>query len=93
MFIGTGSIDESKTQPKFNPLTDGKSYFSNARRALFEKILSEICTEIGITFIQTGIENNEWIENYLSSDGLHPNQEGHKLIADKIWSVIEPLLD
>lgn len=93
MFIGTGSVDESKTQPKFNPLTGGKSYFSNARRSMFEKILSEICIETGVTFIQTEIENKEWIEKYLSSDGLHPNQRGYQLIADKIWSEIEPLLD
>ena len=93
MFVGTGTVDESKTQPKFNPLTGEKSYFSNARRALFEKILSQICMEIGITFIQTEIENKEWIEKYLSSDGLHPNQAGHQLIADKIWTFLVPLLD
>ena len=93
IFVGTGTVDEFKTQPKFNPLTGKKSYFTNARRSLFEQILSQICTEIGITFIQTEIENKEWIEKYLSSDGLHPNQNGHKLIADKIWPHLVLLLD
>ena len=25
-------------------------------------------------------------------DGIHPNAEGHRLIADNVWSVLAPLL-
>ena len=27
------------------------------------------------------------------SDGIHPNQQGAQIIADTVWSVLEPLLD
>jgi len=93
IFVGSGCVDESKTNPKPNPLTGGKSYFSNERRLKFENVLNQICSNLGIKFIKTGIGNEEWIEKYLSDDGLHSNQLGHKLIADNVWVEIEPLLD
>jgi acyl-CoA thioesterase-1 len=27
------------------------------------------------------------------SDGIHPNPEGHKIIAENVWGALEPLLD
>lgn len=32
-------------------------------------------------------------ENHLNlPDGIHPNEEGHKLVAENVWTVLEPLL-
>lgn len=93
IFVGGGCVDESKTNPKPNPLTGGRSYFLNKRRAEFERVLDQVCSNIGITNIKTGVNNEEWIEKYLSEDGLHSNYLGYQLIADKIWTEIAPLLD
>lgn len=80
--------DESKTNPKPNPLTGGKSYFSNERKARFETKFKEICKEKGITFVEVEVGEQEWKDKYLFEDGLHPNQKGHQLLADKILRVI-----
>jgi acyl-CoA thioesterase-1 len=26
-------------------------------------------------------------------DGIHPNEEGHKLVAENVWSFLLPLID
>ncbi len=93
MFIGGGCVDESKTYPKPNPLTGGQDYFSNKRGSEFKKVLIEICSQIGVRFVSPGTDDEEWVEKYLFEDGLHPNQSGHELIAEKIWLELRPLLD
>lgn len=87
--VGGGYYDESKTNPKPNPLTGGKSYFSNKRRAQFETRFKEICEEKGIAFIEVEVSEEEWKEKYLFEDGLHPNQAGHQLIAKKVLEEIQ----
>lgn len=62
LFVGSGCVDELKTNPKPNPLTGGKSYFSNKRRLEFEYVLKKLCMDIGVAFIETGVSNTEWIE-------------------------------
>jgi acyl-CoA thioesterase-1 len=27
------------------------------------------------------------------ADGIHPNQQGTRIVADNVWTVLEPLLD
>ncbi len=91
-FVGSGTVDESKTNPKISPFSDRKSYFTNARRALFDEALRGIAAEVGVTFIELGVDPDEWKEKYLYIDGLHPNQAGHQFICDKVWEKIAPLI-
>lgn len=92
VFVGSGSVDEHKTNPKLNPLTGGKSYFTNARRMEFQTCCKQLCQEKGIPFIDLEIGEAEWQQNYLFKDGLHPNQHGHTLIAEKVLKVVEQWL-
>ena len=87
--VDNGYIDESKTNPKVNPLTGGTSYFSNARRQQFSAITKQLCKEKGIDYAQVAVGEQEWIKNYLYSDGVHPNQQGHQLVFESI----KPLLN
>jgi lysophospholipase L1-like esterase len=87
--VGGGYYDESKVNPKPNPLTGGKSYFSNKRKARFEERFKDLCEEREIVFIEVGVGEEEWKEKYLYEDGLHPNKEGHKLIAEKVLKEIK----
>lgn len=84
-----GYVDEAKTNPKLNPLTGDRSYFTNARRQQFKALLKQLCDELGIPVIDVEVEEKVWRETYLYRDGLHPNQAGHQLIFDSI----RPLLD
>jgi len=85
----SGYVDETKTNPKINPLTGGKSYFTNARRQQFGKIDKKLCGEIGIQLVGVDIDDKVWLEKYVYEDGLHPNQAGYQLIFESI----RPLLD
>lgn len=93
MFVGNAWVDESKTMPKHNPLTGGKSYFSNSRYETFKSIQREVCAELDVTFIPIEVSIEEWQSKYLYRDGLHPNDAGYEFIAERVWSVLEPLLD
>ncbi len=89
--VGGGYYDESKTNPKDNPLTGGTSYFSNQRKQQFEKRLQGICLDKGVVFIRPDVSEEEWKREYLFRDGLHPNNKGHELIARMVMSEIEKL--
>ena len=90
--LGGGYYDESKTNPILNPLTGGKSYFTNKRRTQFHKSYQDLCQEREIPFVDVGVSQVEWKGRYLFKDGLHPNQLGHKLISQKVIKVLEQLL-
>lgn len=87
--IGGGYYDESKTYPKPNPLTGGKSYFTNERKQKFEQAWKRICEEKGIPFVAVKIDQEEWVESYLFQDGLHPNDQGHQYIAEQVLKILE----
>lgn len=93
IFVGVGSVDESKTNPKISPLDGERSYFTNKRRKEFESVLHKVCLDTDVVFIPVELNQEEWISKYQYKDGLHPNQAGHQFIADRIWTEIEPLLD
>lgn len=90
VFVSNGYADESKTNPKPSPFKDGElSYFTNERRMLFNSITRRVCEEKGIDFIATTIDKDTWINNYLYTDGLHPNQAGY----DAVFDAVRPLID
>lgn len=87
--VGSSFYDESKVNPKSNPLTGGKSYFSNERSQRFQKVFKNLCEKRGITFINIAVSENEWKKKYIYKDGLHANKFGHKMIARKILTELE----
>lgn len=90
VFVSNGFVDETKTNPKPSPFGDGKvSYFTNERRSLFNDITKQICADMGVDFVAVDIDKDTWVNNYLFSDGLHPNQAGYQ----KVFEVIKPILD
>lgn len=91
--VGNGAVDEAKTNPKSNPLTGGKSYFTNDRRIMFSYALMKVCNKYDVRFVDMDAAPDEWKAAYLYKDGLHPNQKGHEYIADKVWGEVEKFLD
>lgn len=90
--VGNGFVDESKTNPKPNPLTGGKSYFSNERRKGFSDRTKQLCEQKDIAHVEVTVPMQEWIDKYLYKDGLHSNQAGHQLIFEAIKQVLDPLI-
>lgn len=90
VFVSNGFVDESKVNPKQSPFGDGRvSYFTNERRALFNDMIRRVCDNKGIDFVAIDIDKDTWVENYLYTDGLHPNQAGYQ----KVFEAIKPIID
>lgn len=90
--VGGGYYDESKTNPKHNPLTGGKSYFTNKRKVEFENGLKQLCDDMCIPFVEVTIPQDLWKKEYLYKDGLHPNHKGHEYICNNVMKQLEKLL-
>jgi len=89
IILGYPYHNEEKTFPKTNPFTGEKSYFSNKRTELFNIELEKICADKKIKFLNIKIDENDWIENYLYDDGLHPNQKGHDHVFELLKEQIK----
>lgn len=86
------AVDESRTNPKHNPITGDKSYFSNDRIIMFNYALMKLCDRLGAQYVDINVSPEEWVKRYLYTDGLHPNQGGHQYIFEKVANVVDGLL-
>ena len=93
VFVGSGYIDESKTDPKPNPLTGGCSYFRNDRKEIFDSITKNICQELDIQYLNIGIKKDIRIAKYIYQDGLHANDLWHTYIFNKLREEISNIFD
>jgi len=91
--VSSGYYDESKTNPKSNPLTGGKSYFSNTRSQKFQRRFMELCKERKLVFIGVDVSEQEWKEKYIYEDGLHANRKGHGMMAGKVLAKIMEVIN
>lgn len=79
--IGFHNVDESKTLPKINPLDNSLSFFSNTRIQKFNEVLKNVCDSYeNVNFISVSDIGTDC----LYEDGLHPNDNGHELIFQKV---------
>lgn len=81
IFIGLTPVDESLTMPISWEL---EMHYSNEQVGKYDNAIGELCKGENIKFID--ILSDFSREDYKSmlSDGLHPNAEGHKWMANKI---------
>lgn len=94
MCVGYTPVDESKTNPKYNPLSGNISYFSNKRIEKFNAVFQELCQFYHIPFIDfNSLDHQDWTHHHLSSDGVHPNQLGHTVIFDRVWPSVAKFID
>ena len=69
------------------PPNMGKDYTTR-----FKKIFPELAKKNEAALIPFLLQNVAGIEDLNLADGIHPNVEGHKIVADNIYKVITPLL-
>jgi len=65
----------------------GQQYTSS-----FRLIFSEVANEKNVTFMPFLLEDVAGIDELNQPDGIHPTAEGQQIIADHIWTYVEPLL-
>jgi lysophospholipase L1-like esterase len=91
LFVGFQGVDETKT----NPLPWIDIRFKNARIKLFEDTAKEVCEGADIPFVPVIDRFNKQVAkgvNMHSHDGLHPGENGHKLIFDLVLPELDKLL-
>ena len=69
------------------PPNMGKEYASD-----FKKIYPDLAKKNSATLIPFLLEDVGGIEKLNQTDGIHPNVEGHKIVARNISKILEPLL-
>ena len=69
------------------PPNMGKDYAT-----AFQKVYHDLAKKNNATLIPFLLENVGGIEKLNQADGIHPNIEGHKIVADNVTRVLTPLL-
>ncbi|MGH7157966.1 MAG: SGNH/GDSL hydrolase family protein [Candidatus Saccharimonadales bacterium] len=88
--VGTLPVDQAKTQPKRNPPTGGSSYFFNQRLRDFEQELAGVCKKEKVHCLPLFEKTpHDWTKNFVSSDGLHPNDAGHEWIFKQVKRTVQ----
>lgn len=89
LFVGNVAIDESLTTPVFWD----NIHYTNAELKKYEEIIKEVTKAQNISFVPIFDKfMTEQTKRNLLADGLHPNDEGHKLIARLVQPELDKLL-
>ncbi|HEX7676052.1 MAG TPA: arylesterase [Bdellovibrio sp.] len=71
----------------YMPPNYGKEYATQ-----FKKMYEDVAKKYKLVFIPFLLENVGGNPKYNQADGIHPNEEGHKIIADNIFKVLKGAL-
>ncbi|HSR68474.1 MAG TPA: arylesterase [Acidobacteriota bacterium] len=58
----------------------------------FQSMFEELAEANGLPLIPFLLEGVAAQPNLNLTDGIHPNAEGHKILAENVWEVLKPLL-
>lgn len=59
----------------------------------FKSIFEELAAKNELTLIPFLLKDVGGIPELNLSDGIHPNEEGQKIVANNVWEVLEPLIN
>ena len=91
-----GIIDKVKTKfPKVKIVVAGMMVPPNMGpeyTAKFQKIFPDLAKKNNASLIPFLLQNVAGDEKLNLGDGIHPNVEGHKIVADNVIKIVQPLL-
>lgn len=58
----------------------------------FQNIFPKLAAEYGLSLIPFFLENVGGIPELNLRDGIHPNEDGQKIVAENVWKVLKGLL-
>ncbi len=58
----------------------------------FRNLYPELATKNQATLIPFLLDRVAGISSLNQADGIHPTEEGHRLVAENVWKVLEPVL-
>jgi len=85
IFVSSPPVDDSRTNPA--PWTENCSYLQKYINK-YGDIAKSVCKKNKIPFVDVRDE----LDRDMLEDGVHPNSEGHELILNNIWPVLERFL-
>lgn len=90
VLVGNPACDETRTTPVFW----GDYSYNNQDLERSEQIIATVAKEHGLPYVPVFQKFKQELDagNDLLQDGLHPNAEGHQLIADLCKPVLEGCL-
>lgn len=59
----------------------------------FRELYADLAEKNNVEFIPFILKDVGGIASLNQSDGIHPNVEGHKILANTVWETLAPLLD
>ncbi|MFD2828410.1 arylesterase [Leeuwenhoekiella polynyae] len=59
----------------------------------FKELFPDLAEENNITLVPFLLENVGGVARLNQNDGIHPTAEGHKLVAENVWPILESLLN
>lgn len=71
----------------YMPPNYGKDYTEK-----FKKMYASLAAQYKLTFIPFVLDKVGGNPKYNLSDGIHPNEEGHKIIAENVFEVVKDVL-
>jgi len=67
--------------------------FGEAYTEAFGKIFPELATTNGAALIPFLLEGVGGVPELNQDDRIHPNEAGHRIVAENVWKVLQPLLE
>lgn len=58
----------------------------------FRRIFADLATKNSLDFIPFILKDVGGIAKLNQSDGIHPTEEGHQIVANTVWDVLKPVL-
>jgi acyl-CoA thioesterase-1 len=69
------------------PPNMGQDYTSE-----FRSVFADLATKNNLEFIPFILKDVGGIKELNQTDGIHPTVEGHKILANTVWEVLEPMI-
>jgi acyl-CoA thioesterase-1 len=66
--------------------------FPEDYRRGFEEVYPSLAREYGLPLVPFLLEGVGGDPRFNQGDGIHPNAEGYRIVADVVWPVLEPVL-
>ena len=66
--------------------------FGTAYIVSFHKVYPELASTYHVALVPFLLAGVAGVESLNQRDGIHPTPEGARIVADNVWSVLEPVL-
>jgi lysophospholipase L1-like esterase len=89
LFVGLTPCVETRS----NPVSWSNSGYTNSRVKQFDDTIREFCRQNRVSYVELLTSFNEaQNQTELLPDGIHPNNQGHQIIADLVAPELQKLL-